>query len=62
VSTRNRILDVAEEEFAAHGFQGPRMRHIAAVAGVQPALIHHYFDDKHGLYRALLERALGDLC
>ncbi len=59
-STRRRLLEAAEDEFAAFGFQGARMRHIAAAAGVQPALIHHYFGDKEGLFRAMLERALGE--
>jgi TetR/AcrR family transcriptional regulator len=46
-TTRARILDAAEREFAARGF-----------ARVQPALIHHYFADKSGLYEAVLDRGL----
>lgn len=57
-ATRARILDAAEQEFAARGFAGARLREIGQAAGVQPALIHHYFVDKRGLYRAVLERAL----
>jgi TetR/AcrR family transcriptional regulator len=57
-ATRQRILDSGEREFAARGFAGARLREIADSAGVQPALIHHYFTDKHGLYRAVLDRAL----
>ncbi|MFT3773793.1 MAG: TetR/AcrR family transcriptional regulator [Minicystis sp.] len=56
--TRQRILDAGEREFAARGFAGARLREIAESAGVQPALIHHYFTDKHGLYRAVLDRAI----
>jgi TetR/AcrR family transcriptional regulator len=56
--TRARILDAAEREFATRGFAGARLRDIADAAQVQPALIHHYFADKHGLYRAVLDRAL----
>ena len=33
---------------------------MAQSAGVQQALIHHYFTDKGGLYREVLERALED--
>ena len=56
--TKQRLLDAAEGEFAARGFAGARLREIALAAGVQPALIHHYFADKQGLYRAVLDRAL----
>ncbi|APR83875.1 Transcriptional regulator, TetR family protein [Minicystis rosea] len=56
--TKQRILDAGEREFAARGFAGARLREIAETAGVQPALIHHYFTDKHGLYRQVLDRAL----
>jgi TetR/AcrR family transcriptional regulator len=57
-ATRKRLLEAAEREFATRGFAGARLRAIAAGAGVQPALIHHYFTDKQGLYRAVLDQAL----
>jgi AcrR family transcriptional regulator len=58
-ATRKRILDGAEIEFASKGFDGTRLAAIARAADVPQALIHHYFDDKEGLYRAVLERAIG---
>ncbi len=57
-ATRARLLDAAEREFGARGFAGARLREIAVGAGVQPALIHHYFVDKNGLYHAVLDRLL----
>ncbi len=57
-ASQQRLLDAAEQEFASRGFHGARLRDIADGAGVQPALIHHYFADKEGLYRAVVERAL----
>ncbi len=57
-ATRERLLDAAESEFARSGFAGARLREIADAAGVQSALIHHYFVDKDGLYRAVLDRGL----
>lgn len=57
-ATSKRILEAAEEEFAAKGFDGVRLAAIARTADVPQALIHHYFADKEGLYRAVLERAL----
>jgi TetR/AcrR family transcriptional regulator len=57
-ATQQRLLEAAEHEFAARGFAGARLRDIADAAGVQPALIHHYFVDKQGLYRAVFDRAM----
>jgi len=58
-ATRRKILDAAEHEFAAKGFDGARLAAIAHAAAVPQALIHHHFGDKAGLYRAVLERALA---
>ena len=58
--TKRRLLDAAEREFAAKGYAGARLRDVAQAAGVQQALIHHYFVDKDGLYRAVLDRALAE--
>jgi AcrR family transcriptional regulator len=60
-ATRKRILDAAEEEFAGKGFDGARLASIARAADVPQALIHHYFADKAGLYRAVIERALASI-
>jgi AcrR family transcriptional regulator len=57
-ATSKRILEAAEDEFAAKGFDGVRLAAIARAADVPQALIHHYFADKEGLYRAVLEHAL----
>jgi TetR/AcrR family transcriptional regulator len=58
-ATRQKILAGAENEFAAKGFDGARLAAIARAADVPQPLIHHYFGDKEGLYRAVLERVLG---
>ncbi len=57
--TQKRILDAAEAEFAAKGFDGARLGSIARDAGVQQALIHHHFKGKAGLYREVIDRALS---
>ncbi len=59
--TRQRILRSAEVEFAKKGYDGARLGQIARAAEVQQALIHHYFQDKEGLYRAVIEHAMGAL-
>ena len=58
-ATKARLLAAAESEFAAKGFDGARLGNIAKAAGVQQALIHHYFADKEGLYREVLARGLA---
>jgi AcrR family transcriptional regulator len=60
-ATKRRILGAAEAEFAAKGFDGARLAAIARAADAQQALIHHYFGDKEGLYRAVLERTLATM-
>ncbi|MFD5625851.1 MULTISPECIES: TetR family transcriptional regulator [unclassified Streptomyces] len=50
--TRTRILAAALQLFAAKGYSGASMRKIAEQAEVDPALIHHFFDSKDGLFQA----------
>jgi len=54
-SNRERILDVARGEFAAKGFRATTLRSIAALVGVDVALIAHYYRNKEGLFAATLE-------
>jgi AcrR family transcriptional regulator len=49
--TREEILAAARETFADHGFESASIRRIAARAGVDPALVHHYFGTKEDLFR-----------
>ena len=50
--TRGQIITAARQAFAGKGFAGVSMRAIAADAGVDAALIHHYFDSKQQLFLA----------
>ena len=52
--TRAAILDAARASFATGGFSGTSVRGIAARAGVDPALVHHYFGSKDDLFVAAL--------
>lgn len=56
--TKRRILDAAELEFAKKGFDGAKLRDVASAAEVHHALLHHYFGDKEGLFRAVVERGV----
>lgn len=53
--TRGEIVEVARAEFAARGFEGTSIRGVARAAGVDPALIHHYFGSKEDLFLAVMD-------
>jgi AcrR family transcriptional regulator len=50
--TRNRILTSARELFATKGIRDTSIRAVAAGAGVDSALVHHYFGTKEKLFAA----------
>ena len=50
--TRDRILTNARELFARNGIGKTSIRSIAAAAGVDSALVHHYFGTKEQLFAA----------
>ena len=56
---RSALLDAASKLFLKHGFDRATARQIAVAAGTTPAMIHYYFGNKLGLFRAMLERAIG---
>jgi AcrR family transcriptional regulator len=53
--TRGRILGAAREAFGERGYEGATVRDIAARAGVDGALVHHYFGTKQQLFVAASE-------
>jgi AcrR family transcriptional regulator len=59
--TKQRILDVAEQMFADHGFAGTSLRSIIAAANVNLAAVHYHFKSKDALLEAVVLRRLGPL-
>jgi AcrR family transcriptional regulator len=53
--TREAILDAARRAFAEHGYQHATIRGVADLAGVDPALVHHYFGTKQALFVAAVQ-------
>jgi AcrR family transcriptional regulator len=53
--TRGEILAAARVEFSDRAFDGASIRAIAARAGVDPALVHHYFGTKEQLFLAAMD-------
>ncbi|MGZ6095558.1 MAG: TetR/AcrR family transcriptional regulator, partial [Polyangiales bacterium] len=58
---KEKLLDAAEAEFAARGFEGARLEDIAAACGMRRASLLYHFESKQALYENVLERAFGDL-
>lgn len=64
--TRNKeqaILEAAEREFLAKGFDGARTTSIAAAAGVTHAMLHYYFRTKENIFDRILDekvRLMGE--
>lgn len=51
-ATRSTILTTARSQFGTHGFERTTIRSVAAAAGVDPALVMHYFGSKAELFAA----------
>src|SRR5581483_12323263 len=58
--SQERILDAALKEFAAKGFAGARVDVIARRARINKRMLYHYFEDKEGLFRAVLRRKIAE--
>lgn len=58
IDTRERILDVAERLFMAHGYDGTSMRQITGEAGVNLAAANYHFGSKEALLQSVLGRRL----
>jgi AcrR family transcriptional regulator len=56
---REAILAAAREQFAERGYDNATIRGIAARAGVDPALVHHYYGSKADLFAAALRMPLS---
>jgi AcrR family transcriptional regulator len=52
--TRGEIVEAAKRVFADKGYDGTSLRGVAREAGVDPALVHHYFDGKAALFVAAM--------
>lgn len=55
-TSKQAILDAAQELLARHGYAGLSMRELAIESGLAKATIYHYFQDKEEIFRQVLER------
>lgn len=61
LSSRDKILDVAEALFARRGYAGVGMREVAEAAHLGKSSLFHHFRSKASLYLAVLARVLDRL-
>jgi AcrR family transcriptional regulator len=52
--TTARLLRIARSQFAEHGYAHASTEHIVHLAGVTRGALYHYFDNKAGLFRAVV--------
>jgi AcrR family transcriptional regulator len=57
--TRSSILEAARNAFAEKGFDHASIRAIATDAGVDAALVHHYFGTKEKLFLAVMNAPIN---
>lgn len=57
-ATRERLLEVAEKEFARYGYAGAHLQSIGEQVGVQKTALYYYFPSKSALYTAVVQSML----
>jgi AcrR family transcriptional regulator len=58
---RERILEAAAREFAAHGYEGASLNQILAEAEISKGAAYYYFDDKADLYTTAVTHYAANL-
>ncbi|MFT6309805.1 MAG: AcrR family transcriptional regulator [Porticoccus sp.] len=60
-STRDRLLDVAEQLFAEKGVDSVSIRSINAAAQLSPGILHYHFGNKDTLLEAIVARRMDEI-
>ena len=55
-TSRDRILAIATEHFAKHGYSGTSLEQVVKDAGVTRGALYHHFADKHELFRLVCHK------
>ena len=61
LTTGQRILAAAREEFSLRGLEGARVDRIAVRAGVNKAMIYYHYSSKRNLYLEVIKSFFNDL-
>ncbi len=59
-STAERILDAAEDLFAAKGYSATSLGDVADRVGIRSPSLYNHFRNKEALYQAVLERLITE--
>ena len=60
-STRDRIVDVAEEIISLHGMEGLRLKDVAERVGIQPPSVFTHFEGREAIGDAVAHRVLDQI-
>ena len=60
-STKDRILNAAEELFAQHGFAGTSLRQVTGQADVNIAAVNYHFGSKENLVNEVFRRRMDEM-
>jgi|GEM_PF-1171950 len=60
VMTKDKLLDIASDEFAKYGYDGVSMSKLALLVGINKATIYHHFKSKKSLYEEVLIRMIDE--
>jgi len=60
-STRDRIVDVAEEIISRHGMEGLRLKDVAERVGIQPPSVFTHFEGREAIGDAVAHRVLAQI-
>jgi len=58
-ATAERLMDVAEQLFAEHGYEGTTLRAVVGIAEVNLSAVKYHHQSKDGLLRAVVARAMA---
>jgi TetR/AcrR family transcriptional regulator len=56
--TSNRLLDVAIDLFAAHGYDAVSTTKVAKAAGLTQSIVHYHFGSKEQLWKSAVDRLM----
>ncbi len=60
-ATRQRLIEVATRQFAAHGYEDTSIGSVLDEAGVSRGSLYHHFEGKEALFEAVLEDMENDI-